>query len=231
MNNGILGQWWRLGGILGIAFVVVFIVALTIQGEPPDYKDSIDDIRAFHVEDGQAYLVGDVLFGFASIVLLLPFLVCLRELLARAEGEPHIWSATGFIGGLLLIIVAMTASAAWTTLAFGVDAFSDDQIETIMYLDIGAWHAFPYTTGVFAVANSLVMLRTGVLWKWLGGLGLIVGILAFVSTLWIVWPDSDSLEAMGFFSFIGSALWVLLTGIGMVMRQAEPVGVAVQREM
>lgn len=39
-------QWWRLGGILGIIFVVLFLIGgFVLQGDSPGYKDSIGDIR------------------------------------------------------------------------------------------------------------------------------------------------------------------------------------------
>ena len=41
--NGILNQWWRLGGAFGIVFIVLFIIAgFGFQGETTDLDDPIN---------------------------------------------------------------------------------------------------------------------------------------------------------------------------------------------
>jgi hypothetical protein len=158
------------------------------------------------------------------MVFLLPFIVCLRTLLGRAEGQPEIWSRVGFYGGLLLIAFAATAAASWTALAFAAENLDDASLVTLMYLDVGAWHAFPYGIGVFALFSSIVMVQTGVLWRALGYLGIIVGITAFIAPLGLLDDDpEDVFDVIGFIPFIGFMLWLLLTCIGMLMIKTEPV--------
>lgn len=224
-NNSILTQWWRLGGVLGIGFIVVFLIAgFGIQGESPTYDDPIAEIREYWEDDGNTYLVGDYLLGLATMVLLLPFLVCLGTMLRRAEGEPAIWSRVGFYGGLLLIVIAAMSAASWTALAFAADNLSDDALITLMYLDVGSWNAFPYAIGVWVTASSLVMATTNVLWRWLGWLGLIIGIAAFITPLGILDDDpEDIFDTIGFIPFIGLAIWVVATGVGMFMKTEEPM--------
>jgi hypothetical protein len=214
---------------MGIAFVVVFFVAgFGIQAEPPDYDAPIAEVREYWVNDGDSYLIGDYLLGIAALVLLLPFLAALRALLGRAEGDAQLWSRVSFAGGVLLVAVASLASGPWTALAAEPELFSDDGLRVMMLLDLGMWHAFSYMMGTLVLAGSLVMVQTGVLWRWLGGLGIIVGIAAFVEGLWLLSPDSDFWEAFGFIPFIGFAVWLLLTGVAMFMKQTEPVPVVVR---
>ena len=211
MNDGILGQWWRIGGICGVAFIIVFLVAgFGIQGESPTYNDPIEEIRAYWENDGQAYLVGDYLLGLATLLLLLPFIVCLRTLLARSEGEPPIWSTVGFYGGLFVIVVAATAAASWTALAFAAENLSDDSLMLLMYLDLGAWNAFPYVIGVWLLFSSFVIVRTGALWKWLGYSGLDHWKCHVDYSPWNLGRDSkDVFDTIGFLPFIelGSGSW------------------------
>ena len=224
MQQGFLGQWWRLGGALGLAFVIVFIIAgFGLQGEPPMYDDSIEDIRAYWEDDGQMYLAGDYILGLASMVLFLPFLVCLRTMLSRAEGGVQIWSQVGFYGGLFIIVIAAAATASWSALAFASEELDDSAVTTLMYLDVGAWNAFPYAIGVLTLFSSIVIAMTGVLWKWLGYLGIVVGILAFITPLGILDADpEDIFDVIGFIPFIGFAVWLLATSIGMIMKKDEP---------
>ena len=215
---------WRLGGVLGIGFIVVFIIGILLQGEPPTYDDPIDEIRAFWVDDGQSYLISGYILGLAVMLLFLPFLACLRTLLGRAEAEPQIWSRVSFAGGVIVIITPFMADASWTALAFGAETLDDTALQTLMYLDVGAWSAFPYAIGIFVLASSLVMIQTGVLWGWLGWLGLIVAITAFITPLGILDEDpEDIFDTIGFIPFIGFAIWLLLTSIGMLMIKTEPL--------
>ena len=144
-------------------------------------------------------------------------------MLGRAEGGPQIWSQVGFYGGLFVIVFAAMAAASWTALAFAAEELDDASITTLMYLDVGAWNAFPYAIGVLVLFSSIVMVMTGVLWKWLGYLGLIIGILAFITPLGILDADpEDIFDVVGFIPFIGFAIWLLATSIGMLMKKEEP---------
>ena len=223
-NSSLLRQWWRLGGYFGVAVIVTFVIGGVVQGESPTYDDPIGDIRAYWEDDGQAYLLGDYLFGLGSILFLVPFIACVRAMLARAEGGAQIWSTATLIGGTLLIAIAAAASASWLALAFGAEQLSDDALITLMYLDVGAYNGFPFGIAAFVLPASLVIAMTGVVWRWLGYLGIIVGIAGFIAPLGILNDDpEDVFDIIGFiFVFLGFAIWGLILSIGMIMMKEEP---------
>ena len=70
-----LGKWWRLGGLLGIAFIVVWLPAALSMGMTPTVDDPIDEIRAWWQDDGLRYLLAQYVVLLALIVLLLPFML------------------------------------------------------------------------------------------------------------------------------------------------------------
>ncbi len=218
-------QWWRIGGVCGIAFIIVFFIGgFVLQGDSPTYDDPIEEIRAYWENDGETYLIGDYLNGLASMLLLLPFLVCLRAYLGRAEGSPEVWSSVGFYGGIFLIAIAAASAASWTALAFAAENLDDTALVALMYLDVGAWNAFPYAVGVLTLFSSIVMLQTGVPWRWLGVLGIIVGVLAFITPLGILDDDpEDVFDTVGFIPFIGLVVWIVATSVGMLMTKSEPI--------
>ena len=226
MRDGILGQWWRIGGACGIAFIVVLIASFVIQGEPPAYNDPIDEIRAYWQDDRDTFLVVDYLLGLASMLLLLPFMVTLRAMLGRAEGEPRVWSLVGLIGAIFMIVISVLSEASWRALAFGAADLGDDTVRALMFLDVAAWNAFPFAIGVWVLFSSLVIAQTGVLSRWLGWLGLIIAVAAFIAPLGILDEDpEDIFDVIGFIPFIGLVIWVVLTGIGMLMKAEEPTPV------
>jgi hypothetical protein len=201
------------------------------QGESPSYTDPVDEIRAFWVEDGDQYLTGDYIIGVGLLIFFFPFISALRGLLGIAEGGAQMWSRIVFAGAVLFLAIAGAAGAAWTTLAFGdfAENASDDTIELLMALDVGAWHFVPVGLVLMALPTGLVVLQTKVLPVWYGALSLIYGVLALISMLSIMADDPED-SALGFIAFLGGAIWVLLTSIVMIMKDEAPVP-AVQREM
>jgi hypothetical protein len=225
--NVLFRQWWRVGGFFGIAFVVLFIVAIIVQevasGTPPDFNDPVQEVRAYFEEERQGYLVADYLVWLAFIVLLLPFLVALRGLLGAAEGGGQVFSRTAFAGGLLAIALAGAATASWTALAVGAENFDDSTITALMHLDVAAWNVVGSAFGVLVLAASLVIFATGILGRWLAIYGAIIGVIALISPLWLLDGDPEGVLAiLGIVAFLGLALWVLATSISMVLRRVEP---------
>jgi hypothetical protein len=122
--NGILNQWWRIGGLLGIGFVVLFLIGgIALQGETPTYDDPIDEIRAYWEDEGDTYLLGDYLIGLAFLFGWIPLIVSLRALLGRAEGGPQLWSRVAFVGGVITLVFGAIAGLADGALAFGAEKY------------------------------------------------------------------------------------------------------------
>lgn len=217
--NGIMDQWWKVGGALGIVFIVLFIIGGVIQGDGPMYNDDLDDIRAYWNDSGDDYLLGDYIIGVAVIFFFLPFASALRALLGVAEGGPQLCARLSFAGAVLFLAFAATAGAAWGTLAFAGENLSDDTVVALMYLDVYAWSIIPMALALLIGAASIVIFRTGVLWKWLAVVGLIVTIAAVLTPLGVLDDDpEDVFDTIGFVGFIGAAIWVLLISIGMIMK-------------
>jgi hypothetical protein len=229
--NRLLQQWWRLGGYFGIGFVVLFIVAIIAQqamtGEPPSFDDPIQEIRAYWEDEGQGYLIADYLFALSLFLFFVPFVVSLRALLGAAEGGGQVFSRTAQAAGILTAAIIAAAATPWAALALGAENINDATMTALMYFDAAAWNAVPYAFALLVLAASLVISVTGVLWRWLGILGALVGVSALISPLWIVTGDYEGpLGILGFVAFIGLALWILATSIAMVLRKVEPAPVA-----
>jgi len=220
MGSGFLGQYWRVGGVCGILFLVLFIIGAIIQGdEAPMFDDPVEEIRAYWVDEGNSYLLGDYFIGLGFILFYVPFLSALRSLLGAAEGGMQMWSRVVFAGGILMLALAAAAGASWTTLAWGdvAENASDETIQTLMWLDVGATHFIPAGMAILALPAALVILRTKVLPIWLGGLTLIFGVLAVLSMLAILSDDPD--DSFGWISFPAMGIWILVTSIVLVTKK------------
>jgi hypothetical protein len=220
-------QWWRVGGIFGIVFVILFIIGpLFLTGDTPQREDSIEDIRKFFADDGEMYLVGDYIGGIAFVLFFLPYVVTLRWVLGSGEGWPPIWSWLTAIGGVLVTAIGGAQSVFFGALAISEgnpDVIDDGGIRLVMEMSTYAFTGFMFTMGLFVASASVVVWRTGVLWRWLAGLGLVAAVLLIVGAAWPIDGDEDG--ALGIVGFIGAPLtllWILISSIQMVMMKEEP---------
>jgi hypothetical protein len=224
--DGLWQQWWRVGGIFGIGFVILFIIGpIFLTGDTPQRGDSIEDIRQFFADDGEMYLAGDYIGGIAFVFFFLPYLVTLRWVLGSGEGWPPIWSWLTVLGGVSFLVVGGTSSVFFGALAISADnpEIEDTSIRTLMEMSEYAFTGFSLTMGLFVASASLVVLRTGVLWRWLAGLGFLAAILLVIGASWPI--DGDEEGALAIAGFIGAPLtllWILISSIGMIMMKEEP---------
>ncbi len=222
-----LQQWWRVGGAFGIVFAILFFVGLLISGETPSRDDSIEEIRQYFTDDGDMYLVSDYLGAIAFIFFFLPYLVTLRWVLGSGEGWPPIWSWLAVIGGVLMVAFGGAASFFWGALANGAaenPEVDDSAIRTLMELDAYAFNLWTYAMALFVLAASIVILRTGVLWRWLPVVGLLAALLLIIGAAWPI--DGDEEGVLAILGFIGqplTLLFILLTSVNMLLMKQEPV--------
>jgi hypothetical protein len=219
-------QWWRFGGVFGIGFVILFIVGLVaLQGETPSRDDSIEEVRQYFSDDGDIYLVGDFLGGLAFVFFFTPFAIILARMVRTDEPLAQIMSTLTIVGAVMTVVIGGIASTYWGALAISADnpEVDDSAVRTLMELDTYGFNAISFTSALFIASASLGIWRTGVLWRWLAGGGLLSAVLMIFGAAWPI--DGDEEGAIAIVGFVGSiilALWILAASIGMLMRREEP---------
>jgi hypothetical protein len=214
-------NWVRVGGLLGIGWLILFFIgAFALQGDTPSRDDSIASIREYFTDDGDTYLLGDYLIGIAFIVFFLPFLIILQRVLGRGEGWAGILSRVALFAGALAILWGGFAGTFWGALAVGAAEnreVDDSAVRTLMELDSYAFAGLLFPVGLFMGAAGLSIWLSGVLWRWLG----IIGIIGFLgSYIGAAWPidgdDEGAVAAFGLAGFLGIAIFVLLVSINLM---------------
>jgi hypothetical protein len=158
--------WWRIAGVFGLAWIVLFAVGgIALQGEPPAYDAPVGEARDFFAAHGERYLWGDYIAGFGFVLCLLPFIVGLRSLLGDAEGGPQIASRLVLVGGVATVIVGDAATAFLDALAVGSTPaeLPDSTIRLLLVLDAVAIAAIGLPMALTAISAATVIWRTGVL--------------------------------------------------------------------
>jgi hypothetical protein len=220
---GFLANTTRIGGIAGIAYVVLFIVGVVIQGDTPMIDDDAATVREFFGDgdDANMFLLGDWLTGVAFVVFFLPFLSALRTFLAPADPSGGTWVRAMFAGGLLILAAGGASTLTFGGLATGGADGLDDS--TLDFANAQASYGFSSFVSLamtaYLLSAGLVILAGGRLWRWLGAAALVVALLNIVGALQVLDPDPETaLGVLGIVGFLGFGLWNLAASIGMLMR-------------
>jgi hypothetical protein len=179
----------RVAAVAGVLFVVAFVVGQYVAPDLVYPEEQVGGVQlTFYVNYEDQLLAQAILFGVASMLLLV-FVGGLRAFLARAEGQDPRWApvvvAAGAVAaGLVLlraaIVVALTALRGNEV---GVHAQGSAwAARALFYLEGALRDMMLFPFAVFLAAAAVVLLRTGVLPRWLGWVGaalaVLVGILA-----------------------------------------------------
>jgi hypothetical protein len=202
-----LARWSPISGIL---FVACWMVGLALTSSP-DSSDSDAKILAHYAKSSNR--VHDFVAFFlvlAASLLFIWFLTNLRERLAAAEGRPGKLTAASFGAGLVstglwMIGVAFfvaPSAARVDTKKFVLDPNTYRLLNDMGY---GIWFSGTTIAGITIAVSSYLLMRTGVLPKW-------VAWLSFVAA-------ATTLVAFFFIPFIIFLGWVLVLSIVFLWRE------------
>ena len=189
--------------LTGVAFVVVAIISFIVGGQPKDASHPATEIVNWYLDHKDSVEVS-AFIGVAATVLLVFFGAYLRDVLRVAAGGADMLSLVSFIG----IVVVAVGFAIDTTIQLAIAERADD-IDPIAVQSLQAlWDNdfVPIALGVllFLWATGISVVRSGALPKWIGWIMLVLGVIA--------------LTPIGFASFIGTALLILVISILLTVR-------------
>ncbi|TFE53181.1 hypothetical protein E3E14_10025 [Streptomyces sp. ICN441] len=167
------------------------------------------------------------LFTTLGIALFLWFLGSLWRVLREAEGDSAPGSTVALVAAstgsaLMLVSLALTYAVLLTT--------SPAQADAAPALFTCAAVLFALGGGVlslFFFAVGKVILRTGVMGRWLGWLALVaaaLSVLAFISPFWVSGALNPATGALGLWAWWAAfVIWVLLASLVLVFEQRHRV--------
>jgi hypothetical protein len=211
----------------GLIFVVLFFIGGPIlQGDFPMRGDDAETIRQYWVESGHDYLIGDYIVAIAFVFLFLPYAIGLRWVLGSAEGSPAIWSWMCFSGAILALASGIAASGIAGGLAVGLEDNPDLDDATLVFLtDVGSYanNFFAFGLALFVGSAGFVIVRSGVLWRLLGAVGLIAAVLLVIGNAWALDGDPEgTVGSVGIIGFPLTFLFVIVSSIALLMKSEEP---------
>ena len=167
-------------GILGLVLVIVGFAA---PGSLPKADDSGAQVAKFLVDKRGAVLFSAFMLSLGTPFVLW-FLGSLRGLLAQVEGGRGALATTFIVGAVLLLALFSVGTLILTTLAWrGPEGLSDAELRFLYgAVVVASTSATAMASAVSVGAPSLLIWRTGVLPKWIAGVGALV-ILANIGEL------------------------------------------------
>jgi len=197
-----------LAPLTGALFVVLVIVAfIPLGGDTPDGDASAAKVVSFYSDHDTRNIIAAVLL-VASTVPLLYFVALVRD--RFSAGQPGHSALPGFAFGAGVATAAgfLVAAGIHFALADLADDIRPVAAQALNALDSDSPFAFsvPLVTLVFAA--SLMTLRTTLLPRWLGWVGIVLFIVSFTP--------------VGFIAFGLSGIWIIVVSILFYVRGETP---------
>lgn len=178
----------RLGGISGILFVILAVPSFLSAPDTPVATSGSQDVIDYFNGRQDGILTNNGLLLIFAAFFFLWFLSMLHGVLQDAEGEGYGFSSVLLAGGLLFIALVLAGAAVEivypATLA-RFDNFQQDAQLGFLSLALSGWmYRFAFVgMAALIAATSVVVLKSGVLPRWLGWAGLLVALVALLRFL------------------------------------------------
>lgn len=198
--------------IAGIAYAILAFIALTLLTRQPSLSLSSEEIAAWYEDAANRtpVVIGLNLAAISSVAFLW-FVAVIRRRVGDREDR---FFATVFLGsGILYVGMWLVAATLLGAAAVSPDLFAgaavDKASHTLMAGTAGGLLlvAGPRVQAVFVLTTSTLILRTGVMPRWLAYFGYVMGLALFVIPL-ISQPIG-----------LGFPTWVLIVSVTILFSQ------------
>ena len=206
----------QMGALGGIVFVVLQVIAqafIQIGGVEPPFRASTEAIVAFFATRNSQLVEASAFLSGISLLAFLWFLGTLWATLREAEGETAWLSLTAVMSGLMGVAVAY-APGGWELALFRTNDGLDPQIARLLF-DSGnlAFANLWVFIASLLLAYAAVTLRTGVLPRWTGWVGIMIGVGLLIARAF--WATSG----IAFVPYMMFWLWLFPVSV-MLLRKA-----------
>lgn len=192
--------------LTGVAFVALVIIGFVVIGSAPDASDPPDEIVQYYTDEKTRIYAGTVLL-VAGTVLFIWFASYLKGVLERGDGDSGILSRAAFVGPVVFAVGGAFDSTLMIAMSEAVDAVEPAQIQTLQALWDNDFVPMVLGISLFMLSAGLSIVLHRTLPVWLGWLALLIGVLA--------------LTPVGWFSFMGTGVWILIVSVILLMREGK----------
>ncbi len=198
-----LRRWLAIGGLL---FVVLVIAAVLVIASAPDNTASMAKVLSYYTQHRTSGYVTAIVLE-AAVAVALWFFWYLRNLLIDAGADARlttlgfagaiVFGVGGGLGGGMRWVMSDSVGHVTPAVLQGLNAVQAD-LNTVLS---GAG------TALLLFATSIAIIRSGALAKWLGWLGIVLGVVDLVT---MIGP-------------VPVAIWVLVASVVLVASRKQAV--------
>lgn len=200
--NGRSKQW--LLPLTGVGFVVLGIVSFIVQGQPKDANDPVNEIVNFYLDNKDQIIAAQVI-GAISGLLLIAFGAYLAKMLRAADEGSWVLPLLPLVGFVIMVIGFAIDGTILIALAEAADDIEPTSVQTLQALWDNDFLPIALGLMVFLFSFGIAVVRSGALPRWLGWVAILLGIVALIPPI-------------GFVSFIGGALLIVIVSILLAVR-------------
>jgi hypothetical protein len=204
--------WTRVGGAMGIPFVVAYVLLFVLTGNSPD--DTSSDAKIMDYYGSHSHRVKEITMFFVlavALILLIWFVGHMQTVLSSADSGGNAPIIAAVSGGLFIALFTVTGCAFIATpavIASAGDKFTLDP-NTFRLFAVMGYLAY---MGAFMLGSALAFVvgtvawRTGALPRWLGAVSFLGGLAGLLSGL--------------FYPSIVYVAWILVLSAYLTLRPA-----------
>ena len=190
--------------LTGIAFIVLLVVSLIVQGSPKGADDGPAAVAKWYLDNKDAAEISSFI-GVVGAALLIFFGAYLRKVLEAAEGPGSMLPILALIGVTIVAIGGAIDGMLLFAAAEAADDIPAPEIQTIQAIWDNDFLPFFLGVLVFLWSVGLSVLRSGVLPKWLGWFAIVFGVISLAGPI-------------GFIGALGAAVWIIIVSVMLSMR-------------
>jgi hypothetical protein len=214
---GRLEQWARFAPLTGVAAVVFWVVGFFLfLTTEVDGAETAAEILAGYENDENAILFAGWVFVLGGVFFLW-FLGTLRARLFAAEGLPGRLTGIAFGAGIAtaVFLISLPGGDMAGVLA---DDLEPQAAQALNEIGTAGFVGAEFSAIALVVATALLILRTGVLPKWLAWVSLLLGLFLLIAPI-------------GWLGLIfGFPIWVLIVSVLLYGRGEAPREPAIAAE-
>jgi hypothetical protein len=215
----------RLGGLIGIAFVVLGLIAVFLPGTPPK-ADEVSKIATYFTDKRGSILAANYVTCFAFAVFLL-FAGALRSCFGAADQTGTRPGSTMLAGGAVATSMILAGTAVLNGAVFQVASSGDASLNHALY-DVANdfFFASGFGFAVFFTGAAVAVRTTAALPSAMAPTGLVVALLNLVGGVGLFAKSGFFAigGALGFIAPLASLLWILAASIFMLRRTPAGAG-------
>jgi hypothetical protein len=207
-----------VGGIAGIGYVLVALIAAALPGAPPEADGKATTYQNYFIAHQDALVTQSWMYALAAPLMLM-FAVAVHRILRKSDNS-------GYLGGIFLLGTTAVATLLLVTQAIQIavaqhaDALPAEIVFTVGVhfpgVLIGLWGSFMAAT---AFAYAYCVFAHGMLPKWTGYLAVLALVVSLAATTGVFFRTGAFCLEGGFSAWAPAAstvLWYLGTSIALL---------------